>query len=295
MGIHPGFSTIHTQSMTVKNFIEACFKGISQVFLIENVITGVFFLTGIFYHSRCLGMGAVFGALVGTGQALLLKYKSDDIRQGLYGYNSTLVCLAIFYFFGLTIPALIASFLGATLSVFITNIMRRAWRLPTFTAPFIVSTWIVMSALLTFRFAPLQTSPLPMVNTISMISALSLGVGQVMFLEDVVAGLILFIGILVGSRVSALYAVMGTALGVAMSIACSLPTGATNLGLFGFNGVLCGIALAERKWGQAYWAMAAMSVSTFMVYGMLKFGIISLTSPFVISTWGILLIKHRFR
>ena len=145
-------------------------------------------------------MGAVFGALVGTGQALLLKYNSDDIRQGLYGYNSTLVCLAIFYFFGLTIPALIASFLGATLSVFITNIMRRTWRLPTFTAPFIVSTWIVMSALLTFHFAPLQTSPLPMSNTISMISALCLGVGQVMFLEDVVAGMILFIGILAGSR-----------------------------------------------------------------------------------------------
>ncbi|MBI5308347.1 MAG: urea transporter [Planctomycetes bacterium] len=103
--------------MTVKNFIEAFLKGNSQVFLIENVITGIFFLGGVFYHSRCLGMGAVFGALVGTGLALLLRYKSDDIRQGLYGYNSTLVCLAIFYFFGLTIPSLIASFLGAILSV----------------------------------------------------------------------------------------------------------------------------------------------------------------------------------
>lgn len=281
--------------MTVKNFIEAFFKGISQVFLIENVITGIFFLAGVFYHSRCLGMGAAFGALVGTGQALLLRYKSDDIKQGLYGYNSTLVCLAVFYFFGLTIPSLIASFLGSILSVFITNIMRRTWRLPTFTAPFIVSTWIVMSVLLTFHFASLQTPPLPDVNTASMASSLSLGVGLVMFLENVVAGMILFIGILVGSRVSALYAVLGTALGVAVSIACSLPIGAMNLGLFGFNGVLCGIALADRKWGQAYWAMAAIIVSTFMVYGMLKVGMISLTSPFVISTWGILLIKRRFQ
>ncbi len=280
--------------MTVKNFIEACFKGISQVFLIENVITGVFFLAGIFYHSRCLGVGAVFGALVGTGLALLLRYKDDDIRQGLYGYNSTLVCLAILYFFGLTIPALIASFLGAILSVFITNIMRCTWRLPTFTAPFIVSTWIVMSVLLTFRFAPLQMSPLPIVNTISMVSALCLGVGQVMFLEDVVAGAILLVGILVGSRVLGLYALLGAALGVAVSIACSLPIGMMNLGLFGFNGVLCGIALAERKWSQAYWAMAATSVSIFMVYGMLKMGFISLTSPFVISTWVVLLIKRRF-
>ncbi len=281
--------------MTVKNFIEACFKGISQVFLIENVITGVFFLAGIFYHSRCLGAGAVFGALVGTGFALLLRYKIDDIRQGLYGYNSTLVCLATLYFFGLTIPSLIVSFLGAILSVFITNIMRRTWRLPTFTAPFIVSTWIVMSVLLTFRFASLQTSPLPVANTISMISALSLGVGQVMFLEDVVAGMILFVGILAGSRVLALYAAVGTALGAAIALSCSFPPGAMSLGLFGFNGVLCGIALADRKRGQAYWVVAAIIVSTFMFYGMLKVGIISLTSPFVISAWGILLIKRRFR
>ena len=280
--------------MTVKNFIEAFFKGISQVFLIENVITGIFFLSGVFYHSRCLGIGAVFGALVGTGQALLLKYKSDDIRQGLYGYNSTLVCLAIFYFFGLTIPSLIASFLGAILSVFITNIMRRTWRLPTFTAPFIVSTWIVMSVLPTFRLASLQAPPLPDVNMVSVVSSLSLGVGQVLFLEDVVAGMILFVGILAGSRVLALYAAMGTALGVAIALSCSFPPGTMNLGLFGFNGVLCVIALADRKWGQAYWAMAAIIVSTFMVYGMLKVGIISLTSPFVISTWGGLLIKRHF-
>ncbi len=281
--------------MTVKNFIEACFKGISQVFLIENVITGVFFLAGIFYRSRSLGAGAVFGALVGTGLASLLRYKNDDIRQGLYGYNSTLVCLAVFYFFGFTIPSLIASFLGAILSVFITNIMRRAWRMPTFTAPFIVSTWIVMSVLLTFHLASLHTSPLPVADTISMISALSLGVGQVMFLEDVVAGMILFVGILAGSRLLALYAAMGTALGAAIAIACSFPPGAMNLGLFGFNGVLCGIALTDRKWGQAYWAMAAISASTFMVCGMLKVGIISLTSPFVISTWGALLIKRRLQ
>ena len=280
--------------MTVKNFIEACFKGISQVFLIENVTTGVFFLAGIFYRSRCLGMGAAFGTLVGTGLALLLRYKSDDIRQGLYGYNSTLVCLAILYFFGLTIPSFIALFLSAILSVFITNIMRRTWRLPTFTAPFIISTWIAMSVLLTFRFAPLQTSPLPVVNTISMVSALSLGVGQVMFLEDAVASAILLTGILVGSRVLGLYATLGAALGLAVSIACSFPIGMMNLGLFGFNGVLCGIALADKRCGQAYWAMATIIVSTFMVYGMLKAGIISLTSPFVLSTWGMLLIKRRF-
>lgn len=281
--------------MTVKNFIESFFKGVSQVFLIENVITGVFFLSGIFYHSRCLGVGAVVGALVGTGLALLLRYKSDDIRQGLYGYNSTLVCLAILYFFGLTTPSLIASFLGASLSVIITNLMRRAWRLPTFTAPFIISTWIVIAVLLTFRLAPLQTPPLPVVNTISPVSALSLGVGQVMFLEDAVAGAVLLAGIVVGSRTLGLYAALGTALGVAVSIAVSFPIDMTNLGLFGFNGVLCGIALAEKKWGQAYWAMAAIIISTFMVYGMLKAGIISLTSPFVLSTWGILLIKRRFQ
>lgn len=274
--------------MAIRNFVEIILRGISQVFLLNNVITGILFLAGVFYNSWRMGAGAVIGVLVGTFTALLLKYNRDDINQGLYGYNSTLVCLAIFYFFGFTVPSGIAAFLGAILAVFITNVMRHRWKLPTFTAPFIVSAWVVMAVLLIFRIIPLQTSPLPDAGKLEIIPALSSSVGQVMFLEDGISGIILFIGILVSSRICAFYALLGTAIGVAVAFACSFPLSMMNLGLFGFNGVLCGIALSGKKWHHVVLAIASIVVSVFIMFGMSRLGIITLTAPFVMSTWLVL-------
>ena len=281
--------------MAIRNFAEILLRGISQVFLLDNVITGILFLAGAFYNSWRMGVGAVIGVLVGTFTALLLKYNRNDINQGLYGYNSTLVCLAIFYFFGFTLPSGIAAFLGAVLSVLITNVMRRKWKLPSFTAPFIISAWVVMAVLLTFHIVPLQASPLPNASNLEIIPALNRGIGQVMFQENIFTGIILFIGILVCSRISALYAFLGTGIGVVVAFGCSFPLSMITAGLFGFNGVLCGIALSGKKWHHGILAIASIVVSVFVMFGMSRLGIITLTAPFVISTWLVLLLSNALR
>src|SRR3972149_4133735 len=102
--------------MTVKHFAEIVFRGISQIFLLNNVITGILFLAGAFYNSWLIGIGAVIGLLAGTFTALLFKYKRDDINNGLYGYNGALVGLATVYFFGFNVSAIIALFFGETLN-----------------------------------------------------------------------------------------------------------------------------------------------------------------------------------
>ncbi|HHT9114524.1 MAG TPA: urea transporter [Candidatus Wunengus sp. YC65] len=281
--------------MAIRNFAEIIFRGISQIFLLNNVITGILFLAGAFYNSWRMGVGAVFGVLVGTFTALLLKYNRNDINQGLYGYNSTLVCLAIFYFFGFTLPSGIAAFLGSVLSVFITNIMRRRWKVPPFTAPFIISTWIVMAIILTLHIMPLQAAQLPDASNLEIIPALSRGIGQVMFQENIITGIILFVGILVSSRISSFYALLGTGIGVVVAFMCSFPLSMITAGLFGFNGVLCGIALSGKKWHHVILAIASIVVSVFIMFGMSRLGIITLTAPFVISTWLVLLISNALR
>src|SRR3989337_3765339 len=109
--------------MTVKNIAEIIFRGISQIFLLNNVITGILFLAGAFYNSWVIGIGAVIGVLTGTFTALLFKYKRDDINQGLYGYNGALVGLATVYFFGFNMLSVIALFFGAILSSIIMHFM----------------------------------------------------------------------------------------------------------------------------------------------------------------------------
>lgn len=280
--------------MAIRNFAEIIFRGISQIFLLNNVITGILFLAGAFYNSLLIGIGAVIGVVAGTFTALLLKYKRDDINQGLYGYNGALVGLATVYFFGFNVPAIIALFFGAVLSSIIMHFMIK-WKLPPFTAPFIISTWIVMAIILTLHIMPLQSAQLPNASNLEIIPALSRGIGQVMFQENIFTGIILFIGILVCSRISALYALLGTGIGVVVAFMCSFPLSMITAGLFGFNGVLCGIALSGKKWHHVVLAIASIVVSVFIMFGMSRLGIITLTAPFVISTWLILLLSNTMR
>lgn len=280
--------------MAIRNFAEIVLRGISQIFLLNNVITGILFLAGAFYNSWLIGIGAIIGVLTGTFTALLFNYKRNDIDQGLYGYNGALVGLATVYFFGFNMPSVIALFFGAILSSIIMNCMTR-WKVPPFTAPFIISTWILMAIILTLHIIPLQTAQLPNASKLEIIPALSRGIGQVMFQENIITGIILFIGILVSSRISALYALLGTALGVVVAFVCSFPLSMINIGLFGFNGVLCGIALSDKKWHHGILAITSIVVSVFVMVGMSRLGIITLTAPFVMSTWLVLLLSNALR
>ena len=280
--------------MAIRNFAEIFFRGISQIFLLNNVITGILFLAGTFYNSWLIGIGAVIGVLTGTFAALILKYNRSDINNGLYGYNGALVGLATVYFFGFSIPSVIALFFGAILSSIIMHFMIKR-KLPPFTAPFIISTWIVMAIILTLHIIPLQAAQLPDASNLEIIPALSRGIGQVMFQENIITGIILFVGILVCSRISALYALLGTGIGVVVAFACSFPLSMINAGLFGFNGVLCGIAFSNKKWSSLILATASIVISIFFICGMMNLGIITLTSPFVLSAWLVLLLEKRFR
>lgn len=280
--------------MAIRNFAEIIFRGISQIFLLNNVITGILFLAGAFYNSWLIGIGAIIGVLAGTFAALILKYNRSDINNGLYGYNGALVGLATVYFFGFSMPSIIALFFGAILSSIIMHFMTKR-KLPPFTAPFIISTWIVMAIVLTLKIIPLKAAQLPTASNLEIIPALSRGIGQVMFQENIITGIILFVGILVSSRISAVYALLGTGIGVVVACVCSFPLSMITAGLFGFNGVLCGIALSGKKWHHVILAIASIVVSVFIMFGMSRLGIITLTSPFVISTWLILLLSNTMR
>lgn len=277
--------------MNFKNFIEILLRGISQVFLLNNVITGILFLTGVLYNSWLMGVVTVTGTLIGTITALFLKYRRDEINRGLYGYNSTLVALAIIYFFGFNVSSIIAGVVGSFLSTLITNFMIQR-RLSPYTAPFIATTWVIMAIVLQFHIIPLNMTQSCDVQKLEIIPAISTGIGQVMFQENVVTGILFFAGLLAGSWISALYALLGTVLGVVIAFTCSFPINMTNLGIYGFSAVLCGIAFSDKKWTSLIFATVSITLAVFITYGMMCVNIITLTAPFVVSTWLILLSKN---
>lgn len=275
----------------MQNFVKTILRGVGQVMLQNNALTGLLFLVGIFYNSWLMGLGAIAGNIISTISAKFLKYSEEDIRNGLYGFNGTLVGIAIWFFFGVNIYTVLAIIIGATLSTVIMQAMKK--RVPAFTAPFVLSTWAVMLGIKILNIAPFLSSPLAQNSSLDLFSTFSMGFGQVMFQGNLVTGILFLIAILVSSRTAAIYSVYGSLLGGLFALLLAIPLSAINLGLFGYNAVLCGIALGTKKWGGFILATLAIILSVLLNYGLDKIGIITLTAPFVIATWITLFVKYK--
>lgn len=273
------------------NYIKTTLRGVGQVMLQNNALTGLLFLVGIFYNSWLMGLGAIAGNIISTTSAKLLKYSDEDIKNGLYGFNGTLVGIAICFFFGVNIFTFLAIVIGSTLSTVIMQAMKK--RVPAFTAPFVISTWIVMIGIELLRLAPFLSASLPQNNSLNLFSAVSMGIGQVMFQGNVITGIIFLLAILVNSRTAAIYAFYGSLLGSLFALLLALPITAINIGFFGYNAVLCGIALGTKSWDGFILATFAIILSVLLNYWLDKVGVITLTAPFVIATWAALSIKKQ--
>jgi urea transporter len=272
--------------------IKIILRGIGQVMLQNNAWTGFFFLLGISYNSWIMGLGALLGTFIGTISARFLKYSKDDIENGLYGFNGTLVGIAVYYFFHFNFYALMAVIIGSIISTVIMHEMKK--RIPAYTAPFILSTWIMIFIIGLFKLAPPVIYSNLSFNSFNYIASTFTGVGQVMFQGSVITGFLFLIGILINSRKSALYAIYGSILGALFALLISLPLSSINIGLFGYNAVLCGIALEGKGYKNFIFATLGILLSVLLNLWMGNIGIITLTAPFVISTWIILIVKKYY-
>ena len=82
-------------------------RGIGQVMFQNNALSGLLMLIGIACNSWQLAILAIAGTIVSTLTASLLKYNKRDIRDGLYGFNGTLVGIAIGVFMEINILSIL--------------------------------------------------------------------------------------------------------------------------------------------------------------------------------------------
>nr|HPK05259.1 urea transporter [Bacteroidales bacterium] len=59
-------------------FINQVFKGLGQIMLQENIITGLLFLAGIFYGSVFMGFAALLATICGTITAYLFGFDKTN-------------------------------------------------------------------------------------------------------------------------------------------------------------------------------------------------------------------------
>lgn len=270
-------------------FIQSILRGIGQVMFQNNIYSGILFLGGIFYNSWLLGLAALSGTIISTGFAQILRYPKEDIQNGLYGFNGTLTGIAVLCFFEVNLVTVLALILGAVLSTLVMRFLKKI--IPPLTAPFVMVTWFVIYSLLFVFNFPLLSSSAPPENTIDILTALSNSFGQVMFQENIITGLFFLLAIFVNNKLMAIYAVYAAVLGALTGWLFSAPIATINAGLTGYNAILCAIALTGKRWNDFLWITIAIILSTLLNIGMAMTGIITLTAPFVLATWGILKLK----
>ena len=106
-----------------------------------------------------------------------------------------------------------------------------------------------------------------------------------MFQESTVTGILFLIAVFINSRTAAIYAILGALLPIPIAILLGVDSESLNAGLMGYNGVLCAIALGDKTWKGGAWATVAVLLSVLLQIGGMKWGITTLTAPFVVAVW----------
>lgn len=268
-------------------------RGIGQVMFQNNAFSGILMLSGILYSSWQLALLAIIGNIISTATAWICSYSREDIKNGLYGFNGTLVGIAIGVFIEITWLSMLLLLITSALSTWITYLFSLQHRLSGYTAPFILSVWILLVGChWIFPSLLLSTTPVGAEPSSDFLRAFCLNIGQVMFQGNSISGLLFLIAIAVNSRINAFYTALGSILPIVVAVLSGMDHAILNAGLIGYNGVLCAIALGDKTIRSGVWCVYSILISILLQWLGMHWGITTLTAPFVISVWITIILKR---
>ena len=281
---------------TIYQEIKTLLLGGSQVFLLQSALSGTLILVGLFCNSWQLALLALLGCLVSRSAASLWRDTEQEIADGLYGFNGTLVGIALGVYWEISWLSILLLVVGAALSTWLARACRRHAQLPGLTAPFIIAVWalLLVSMLAPERMGLLDTATqleegAPLWRMLGV--ALGDSVGQVMFQANVLTGLFFFLAIAWESRRKALYTLLGVF--IPMLAIPFVPETVWREGLLGYNAVLCAIYWAGTSERSLLYAVVSVVLSVLIELLTLYAGLIPLTAPFVLSVWVVWLWSRR--
>lgn len=284
--------------------ISSTFKGISQVILIENAVTGLFIVIAMMISSVSIGIIALLSSLIAVLIGRLGGAEKTTVNQGLLSYNAVLAGIALSLNLEGSTRWVIALAGAVVVTVFTAAMMHlmRNLHIPVLTFPYIIMTWFLLLA--AYEFGKIQLSPnlipqdlsqlhLHFEGTMDWVQGLISGVGQVYFQDQFWSGILIVIGIFWADWTLGLYAIIGSA--VAMVTAYSLGAEVTmlNLGLYGFNAVLTMLAVSSVFDAKSriapltgiVGAIISVPVTASLTIWLMPYGLPTLTMPFVLCTW----------
>ncbi|NWV93090.1 UT2 protein, partial [Machaerirhynchus nigripectus] len=243
----------------VVQLVDWILRGTSQVMFVNNPLSGLIILVGLFIQSPWWMLTGCTGTTVSTLTALALSQERSSVAAGLHGYNGILVGLlmAVYsdkgdYYWWLLPPVAVISMACPVLSSALGSIFSK-WDLPVLTLPFNIAVTLCLAA--TGHYNPFFPTTLikpvaavpnitwSAINVPLLLQSIPVGVGQVYGCGNPWTGGIFLVALLISSPLICLHAAIGSAVGMfaALSIAC--PFDSIYLGLHNYNCALACIAV----------------------------------------------------
>eukprot|EP01104_Vermistella_antarctica_P010929 TRINITY_DN2970_c0_g1_i2.p1 TRINITY_DN2970_c0_g1~~TRINITY_DN2970_c0_g1_i2.p1 ORF type:complete len:557 (-),score=109.26 TRINITY_DN2970_c0_g1_i2:265-1935(-) len=304
----------------VLSFVDSTLRGVAQVIFMNNPVTGLLILAALYIGDEWLGMLASVGVVCATAFAcFFLGLSNPTVRGGLFGYNGLLVGAAFATFldgnwnWAPTVCTVLTSMLSSIVTLAMGNILVPNYNIPPFTFPFNISTLLVLLGSYQWSHVDLLPTiagalPVQVDTDITWdwgnnAEAILKGISQIYLVNDTWSGLVMLIGILFCSRVSAFFAVLGSVIGIAFAYMVGAPVAEVEDGLWGYNPVLGCMAIGGvfYVWNVKTTILAVFAGGTCaLVFSALKtimalWGLPSLTLAFSIGTTFFVAIQGSVR
>ncbi len=272
----------------------------SQVFFQAHWATGLLFVLAFAVADAGMALFALIGAAVQSVLSWIVPgIDGEAAMEGKHGFCGALTGAAAYAALGFSLPALAWAVVGAAACVGLVLLMSSRpvarWGLPAMTAPFCLVSGIAMLAT-----RSLQTTPAPPVYTptgslADPLLAVLTSISQVVLLDNVWSGALILLGLfLAGWRVG-VWALAGAVIASAIGWALTPDGSAVVNGLEGYSGVLVALALgtvflhAPRRFPVA---IVGIALTVPVQILLARTGIPVYTWPFVLVTWGMLLLDR---
>jgi len=140
--------TTETLDMSFGALATYWLKGISQVFLIDSWVTGIFFLVALAVSNWRAAVWAAVGSALALAVSIAFGLHAATITGGLFGFSAVLTGIALgCTFYKPNLRASLWALMGIVTTQFVQmgmDAMMLPFGLPTLTGPFCITTWLFL-------------------------------------------------------------------------------------------------------------------------------------------------------
>jgi len=264
-------------------------RGCSQLCFQTNELTGIFFLAAVLVASPIAFAYLLVAAIIAPAGRMLLDDRSPILATGLPGLNPCLIALSLPAFFqtGWTnVGMWCVLVICVAITVVLVRLCVAILPFPTLALPFLLVFWALHA------LAPMLDVLQPIAfefakaTTFEPVTAVLFGLGQAVYSPNIWSGLLFLSGVLLSDWRHGLIALFGAIIGTVVAYYYGDADPANvNLGMYGFNGVLTAVSVFIICGGKLRLAILGALLATILLPAIASFGVATLSSPFVFTTW----------